>query len=241
MYPTGYDGLRTLRSVLGELLSRYGRRFSAELGIRLEGSDKGEVFKWFIASILYGARISVRVASTTYSKFVEAGLTTPESIIEAGWDRLVEVLDSGGYARYDFKTATKLLEVAGNLKKRYSGDLNVLHSEASGPRDLEQKIKDLGKGVGDVTVNIFLREMREVWSKADPLPQDIAVEAAAALGLISGRVRVEGDRLRILNDLKSIWLRNRVEGWDFVDFESALVRYGLEVLRKSRGRVAVRS
>ncbi|MBS7650656.1 hypothetical protein KEJ35_04810 [Candidatus Bathyarchaeota archaeon] len=241
MYPAGYDGPRPFSLVLGELLSRYGRRYSAELGIRLEGSEKGEVFKWFTASVLYGARIPVRVASNTYSKFVDAGLITPERIIEAGWDRLVEVLDSGGYDRYDFKTATKLLEVAGNLKKRYCGDLNVLHSEASGPRDLEQKIKGLGKGVGDVTVNIFLREMRGVWSKADPLPQDIAVEAAVALGLISGRVRVEKDRLRVLNDLKSVWLRNRVEGWDFVDFESALVRYGLDVLRKSRGRVVCRS
>ncbi|MBS7626953.1 hypothetical protein KEJ51_07985 [Candidatus Bathyarchaeota archaeon] len=241
MYLAGFYGLKPIRLVLEELLSRYGRRFSTELGIRLEGSDKCEIFKWFIASVLYGARIPVRVASKTYRKFVEKRLTSPEKIIEVGWDRLVEVLDSGGYARYDFKTATKLLEVVSNLEERYCGDLNILHSEASDPRDLEQRIRDLGKGIGNVTVNIFLRELRGVWSKADPLPQNIAIEAAAALGLISGKVGVEEDRLRILNDLKSLWLGNRVEGWDFVDFESALVRYGLEVLRRARGRVASRS
>ncbi|MGQ9543056.1 MAG: hypothetical protein ACUVTM_03040 [Candidatus Bathyarchaeia archaeon] len=230
------ERLRPVKLTLEELLSKYGRRFSTELGIRLEGSDRGEVFKWFIASILYGARISVKIASNTYRRFVEAGLSSPERIIEAGWDRLVEVLDSGGYARYDFKTATKILEVVGNLEERYGGDLNLLHSEASGPRDLEGRIKGLGKGLGDVTVKIFLRELRGVWSKADPPPHDLAIEAAVKLGLIRGKVMVEEDRFRVLGDLKSLWLRNRIEGKDFVDFESALARCGIEMRRRGRLR-----
>jgi len=30
----------------------------------------------------------------------------PEKILEAGWDKLVEVLDRGHYVRYDFSTTT---------------------------------------------------------------------------------------------------------------------------------------
>jgi len=45
-------------------------------------------------------------------------VTSPDAILEAGWDRLVEVLDSGGYTIYDFSTATNLLGIAKNLKEK---------------------------------------------------------------------------------------------------------------------------
>jgi hypothetical protein len=39
--------------------------------------------------------------------------------VKTGWDGLVSTLDAGGYVRYDFKTATKLLEVMKNLIDQY--------------------------------------------------------------------------------------------------------------------------
>lgn len=150
------------QEIISEIVDRFGKRFSTELGISLEGANSGEVFKWFVASILFGARISEKIAARTYHKFIENNLLTPKSIVKAGWDRLVEILDSGGYARYDFKTATKMLEVMNTLNTRYGGDLNRLHAEAADPRDLELRIKQLGKGIGDVTANIFLRELRGI-------------------------------------------------------------------------------
>jgi hypothetical protein len=35
---------------------------------------------------------------------------TPKQILKTGWDDLVKILDEGGYTRYDFKTADRLLE-----------------------------------------------------------------------------------------------------------------------------------
>jgi hypothetical protein len=228
---------RSPRETINELVDRFGRRFSTELGITLEDSNRSEVFKWFLASILFGARISEKIAVNTYHKFAANDLTTPKSIVKAGWDRLVEVLDSGGYARYDFKTATKLLEVMNNLERKYEGDLNRLREDATSPRDLEARIKELGKGIGDVTASIFLREMRGIWDKADPPLQELAIKSAESLGLSKKKVENDADRTAILGELQDLWLRNGVKGRSFTDFEVALVRYGKDVLRK---RVSVR-
>ncbi len=52
------------------------------------------------------------------------------------------------------------------------------------PRDLEQRIKALGKGIGDTTVGIFLRELRGIWPKADPPLSPLALAGAKALGYL---------------------------------------------------------
>jgi hypothetical protein len=81
---------------------------------------------------------------------------------------LVGILDSGGYTRYDFSTATNLLGIAKTLKEKY-GSLERVYSESSSPRDLEKRLQGF-KGVGPVGVTIFLRELRGVWEKAKPTP-----------------------------------------------------------------------
>ena len=84
--------------------------YSEDLGIDL--STPSGRFRWFVASILFGARISEQIAANTYRCFEAAGIVdAPDKIIGAGWDRLVEILDAGGYVRYDFSTAAKLLDI----------------------------------------------------------------------------------------------------------------------------------
>jgi hypothetical protein len=82
--------------------------YSEELGLDL--SKPNDRFLWFLASILFSNRISADIALKTIKRFEEEGLTTSDRILDAEWDRLVKVLDSGGYARYDFSTATYLLD-----------------------------------------------------------------------------------------------------------------------------------
>ncbi len=217
------------KELIKALLDRMGGRFSTALGINLDQGDSREIFKWFLASILYGARISEAIASNTYREFERSGVLSPDRILETGWDGLVQILDAGGYVRYDFKTATKLLEVMAALKERFGGDLNALHAQAQSPHDLEQKLMDLGRGIGPVTVNIFLRELRDVWKKADPLPQDLAVMAARNLGLVQA-----DERRKILSELRAVWERHAPPGWTFADFESALVRLGKDYCRRRK-------
>ncbi|MEA3345153.1 MAG: hypothetical protein U9Q78_02730 [Chloroflexota bacterium] len=214
------------------LLDRMGGRFSVSLGIDLDQGGSGEVFKWFLASVLYGARISETIATNTYREFERRGILSPDRILETGWDGLVGILDSGGYVRYDFKTATKLLEVMGNLEERFDGDLNGLHAQAEGPHDLEEKLMDLGKGIGPVTVNIFLRELRDVWERAEPLPQRLAVMAAGNLGLVQATEPKE-----TLSELRALWEEHALPGKKFSDFESSLVRLGKDYCRRKRCEV----
>jgi endonuclease III len=212
------------------LIENLGKRFSTSLGIGLSGSDSGEIFKWFLASILFGARISESIVVKTYKKFQEEGVLSAQKILNTGWDGLVRILDDGGYVRYDFKTATKLLEIMGTLQNEYNGDLNQLHQEAKDSFDLENRLKNLGKGIGDVTVNIFLRELREIWEKADPYPGELVILSANNLGLCSPKK----SKKAILIELKSVWQKNRVKGKTFVDFESALLRLGKDFCRKEK-------
>jgi endonuclease III len=131
-----------------------------------------------LASILFGKRISEKIAANTYKKFVEAGITTPQKILEVGWQKLVDLLDAGGYVRYDFSTADKLLDISKELLNKYGNEpLNKIHSIAKNPLDLEAKLQKF-KGIGPVTTNIFLRELRHVWEKADPEPLPIVKKVA---------------------------------------------------------------
>ena len=161
-----------------EALSKL-QSYSKELGLDLSKAE--DRFKWFLASVLFAKRISAETAKETYLNFEQEDLTSPDAILEAGWDRLVEVLDSGGYTRYDFSTATNLLGIAKMLKEKY-GDLERLHAESSSPTDLERRLQEF-KGVGPVGVNIFLRELRGIWEKAKPEPSPLAVATAQKIGL----------------------------------------------------------
>lgn len=153
--------------------------YSEELGLDLTRSE--DRFKWFLASILFAKRISAEIAKKTYRQFEEKKFTTPEKILKAGWDHLVQVLDSGGYVRYDFSTASNLLKIMEELKKSYE-DLEELHRESFDPMDLEKRLKEF-RSVGPVGVNIFLRELRGIWEKAKPKPSRMAIKAAQRIGL----------------------------------------------------------
>jgi hypothetical protein len=112
---------------------------------------------------------------------------------------------------------------------QYGGDLNRLHELSKDHADLETRLRSLAKGIGQVTVNIFLREMRGIWEKADPLPADLAAEAARNLGLIPKTLSSPG---KILVALKELWKACSMPAMDFTDFEAALVRSGIENRRK---------
>ena len=176
-----------------EALSKL-QSYSAELGLDLHKPE--DRFKWFLASVLFAKRISAQAAKETYLAFEQEELTTPDAILDAGWDRLVEVLDSGGYTRYDFSTATNLLAIAKELKEKY-GNLENLHAAATSPADLEKRLQEF-RGVGPVGVNIFLRELRGIWPEAQPKPSAAAVAKARQIGLAKGDVeRYESQLVRL--------------------------------------------
>lgn len=212
-----------------DLVRDLGGRYSSALDIDLSGGKPGEIFKWFLASILFGARISQTIAINTYQAFEQASVLSPQRIVETGWDGLVAIFDRGGYVRYDFKTATKLLDVNKSLLDNYGGDLNRLHAAAADEKDLEARLKALGKGIGEVTVNIFLREMRGIWPKAHPLPAELVMIAAKEAGFVPAGLR---SMEKILALLMAKWRDEGMKEKDFADFEVALVRLGKTLSKK---------
>ncbi len=152
------------------------------LSIDLSRGDPANV-KWFLAAFLYAKPIREESATKTYRLFEENGLTSADAIVRAGWDRLVAILDKGGYTRYDFSTADRLLEVFGNLQKDYGGSLSRLYRDSRDEEDLERRLKALGKGIGQVTISVFLRDMRRVWPKARPRPTTKIKEEMSSLGI----------------------------------------------------------
>ena len=129
------------RKALESLVESLGERYSEVLKINLASKDEKEIFKWFLASVLFGAPITETSVIRTYKCFEKQEVLTPNKILETGWNGLVEILDEGSYTRYDFKTASKLLEVMGNLNTKYSGSLNKLHEDATDSLDLEKRVK----------------------------------------------------------------------------------------------------
>jgi hypothetical protein len=111
-----------LKTTLREFVAQYGKPFSEMLGIDLKAHKNEEIEKWFLASILYSKPIRESTATYTYEAFEEDGVISSSKIVETGWEGLVSLLDEGGYVRYDFSTAEKLLRVFGNLQKEYGGD-----------------------------------------------------------------------------------------------------------------------
>jgi endonuclease III len=156
--------------------------YSEELGIKLSSGKESEIFKWFLASILFGHRISENIAKRTYREFEKANVLTQDAILSTGWDGLVEILDRGGFVRYDFSTADRLLDNARMLKEKYGGKLTNLHASATSPRNLEQRLQEF-LGIGPITTNIFLRELRTVWKNADPEPLSCVKSLAKNLKL----------------------------------------------------------
>jgi hypothetical protein len=210
--------LKISRSDLESFLKSQGDLYSARLGIVLNGLDPGELFRWFLASMLYGARITESVAGRTYGAFIDRGLTTPERIASADFADLLEIMAEGGYVRYDGITSRKVQGASVRLIEDYSGDLNRLHAAAADAGDLEARLQGFW-GVGPATCGIFLRELRGLWPKADP-----------ALG---GFARLAADHLGI-SDPAAFWKAHTIAGYDIRHFEAALTRLGKSYCRRGR-------
>ncbi len=111
--------------------------------------------------------------------------------------------------RYDFSTATKLLDIAGRLKENY-GSLENLYNQSSDTEDLERRLEEF-KGIGTVTTQIFLRELRGVW-QISPGISEKAKRVAENLGI--NLQEFEGEKL------------SRVE--------TALVKLGIKYCKRKR-------
>ena len=100
--------------------------YSEELGLDLESLHERDLFLWFLACLLFGHRISEDIARRTFHAFVAHRLTTPQKILAAGWDYLVNpIMRDGGYVRYDESESRRILSDCQLLLDRYDGKVDA--------------------------------------------------------------------------------------------------------------------
>jgi hypothetical protein len=200
-------------AIAASVVEQLGGRYSTELGIDLDADDE-EVERWFLAATLFGARISAQIAGRTFHELERAGIRRIADADKFSRDDLIAILDAGGYARYDLRTATRIEDLAKVVTERYDATVAEFGRRYTDPGELEGALGEL-PGWGAVTVGLFLRELRGVWPGAQPPLDARAADAARHLGLIAPGTKGELARITHLAELA---------GCDVRDLESALVR-----------------
>jgi hypothetical protein len=190
------------------IVETLGGRFSLELGIELD-RDPAEAERWALAVTLLGNRISTPVAMRTYRVLEGAGVRTIQDAGGRSHEELVSLLDEGGYARYDERTAARLHALSAAIADCHEGRLGSLGRRVTSPSELEQTLLAL-PGWGPVTVRAFLRELRGVWPGAD-------VE-------LDGRAVLAANHLRFPSDAHALSALARSAHLDRRDLEGALLR-----------------
>lgn len=167
------------------LLARHGRTFSDELDIEIHANTPSALFRLLVAAILFSARISARLAIQAARALTDQGWVTPEKMVAASWEERTRTLNRSGYARYDERTSRMLEDTARLILDRYQGDLRNLR-EASG-RNIDRERQNLKefKGIGNVGVDIFLREAQVAWEELFPFIDERSRQIAKELGLPS--------------------------------------------------------
>ena len=194
-----------------------GGRFSAELGIDVDAGD-AEIERWFLAATLFGTRISAGVAERAFAVLNEAGLIRVSQARHVSSEDLIELLDAGGYARYDFRTTSRLQALSEIIDERYDGQAAVIGRRYPAYPALRSALIAL-PGWGPVTVQLFLRELRGVWPGAQPPLDPRAAFGARHLGFL--RTEQAPDALAQIARLAA------AAGLDTRDLESGLVRLAL--------------
>jgi len=172
-----------IRHEFDALLDRHGQTFADELGIDVAKNTPAELFRLLCASTLMSARIGSQIAVEAARNLAKRGWRSPQKLAESTWEQRVNALNEAGYARYQERTATMLGDVTEHLLERYGGDLRKLRAEAEREPTAERKLLKEFKGLGDVGVDIFFREVQVAWDELHPFADRRALDAAGRLKL----------------------------------------------------------
>lgn len=137
------------------------RRISAQqlgLAMGLAVADEKALFKWLLASFLFGKPIQQSVAERAYRVLVEQhGLDSPARLARCSQQELVRLLGQARYVRYDISTADRLLRLSRKLLAEYDGSVIAICRQSSNQHDFAMRLLAF-EGIGPKTVEIFMRE-----------------------------------------------------------------------------------
>ena len=204
--------MATQKDTARALLDRHGRTFADELGIDVAKGTPSALFRLLCAATLMSARISSSISVESARNLAKRGWRTPDKLAASTWEQRVKALNEAGYTRYQERTATMLGDLADQLRERYRGDLRELREDADRDPRAERRLLKQFKGLGDVGVDIFFREVQVAWDELAPFADRRALDAASRLKLPKDPGR----------------LAKLVGGNDYPRLVAALVRVELE-------------
>jgi hypothetical protein len=129
------------------------------------------------------ARIGSPIAVQAARNLAKRGWRTPQKLADSTWEQRVAALHDAGYTRYQERTSTMLGELTDHLLERWNGDLRRLRDAAERDPRAERRLLKEFKGLGDVGVDIFFREVQVAWEELRPFADRRALDAAGRLGL----------------------------------------------------------
>jgi endonuclease III len=194
------------------LLEQYGRTFAEELRIDVATGTPSPLYRALCAAMLMSARIDSAIAVEAARNLAKEGWRTPQKLAGSTWQQRVDALHAAGYTRYQERTATMLADLTEHLLERYGGDLRRLRDAAEHDPKAERRLLKEFKGVGDVGVDIFFREVQVAWEELFPFADRRARDAA-------GRLRLPKDPAKLLD---------MVGADDYPRLVAALVRVELD-------------
>ncbi|WP_070886649.1 DNA methylase [Pseudomonas argentinensis] len=137
------------------------KRISAQqLGLEagLDKADERALFKWLLASFVFGKPIQQAVAERAYRVLVEQqGLDTPAKLVHCSQQQLVRLLGQARYVRYDISTAARLHKLSRKLLDDYAGTVTAIRQQSPCRHEFVQRLLAF-EGIGPKTVEIFMRE-----------------------------------------------------------------------------------
>lgn len=171
------------KETVSALLGLHGQTYAEELGIKLRRPSPSGLFQLLCAATLFSARIDAGIATEAARNLKRRGWRTAAGLADSSWEKRVEALHDAGYTRYQERTATMLGELAEHLLDRWDGDLRKLREEAGRDPPAERRLLEEAKGLGDVGVDIFFREVQLAWQEISPFADRRSLDAAGRLRL----------------------------------------------------------
>lgn len=128
-----------------------------DLGLDLSTGRADQLFRWFLASLLFGRPVQQSVSAETWRVLIRHGLTSPGRFADYDREGLRALLDEGHYARIDYIMTDELHDVMRIVKSDH-GSVSALVKRAESRAALKAALLEL-KGIGPTTAGIFLREI----------------------------------------------------------------------------------
>jgi endonuclease III len=164
------------------LLKDAGTTYASEAGIRINDKPM-PLFQLLVLCMLASKPIDATTAMRAARELFKTGLRTPKAVLASDRRTMISAFGRAHYVRYDESSATRLTDMAEQVRDEYSGDLREIAGRSKQDVGEAKRMLKKFKGIGETGADIYLREVQDVWTWVRPYFDERATSAAKQLGL----------------------------------------------------------